>query len=184
MTPSEMMLLPRDTELVELCTRRSFMADELTDELVAIIDSDLLNGTKESVDFAARFGLRCGFCGGSGEVDSGGQNPWGGFISLHCPECGGDGIMAEQSPEDTASGESLGFADPCKVGQLVRFYGFKVTFAIQKVYWAREHKCVWVFMVTARHPGMGGSALTVTRPFRDVAWYGDAPAPAPVPVPS
>lgn len=28
----------------------------------------------------------CG-CGGSGVVDSGGQEPWGQFINVPCPEC-------------------------------------------------------------------------------------------------
>ena len=29
----------------------------------------------------------CGTCGGSGVVDSGGQEPWGQFINIPCPEC-------------------------------------------------------------------------------------------------
>ena len=33
----------------------------------------------------------CPFCDGSGEVDTGGQTPWGSFISVCCPSCEGSG---------------------------------------------------------------------------------------------
>lgn len=32
-------------------------------------------------------GTRCGFCGGTGEVDSGGFTPWGTPIDVACPYC-------------------------------------------------------------------------------------------------
>lgn len=32
----------------------------------------------------------CGECGGSGEVDSGGMSPWGDWIMIPCPHCGGE----------------------------------------------------------------------------------------------
>lgn len=57
-------------------------------------------GTKVNPDRALKLASRarmiemrgdCEFCGGKGSVDSGGSEPWGRWIEVACPACGGSG---------------------------------------------------------------------------------------------
>ena len=38
----------------------------------------------------------CPECGGEGVVDSGGQSPWGAWINIPCPLCGGKPITEQK----------------------------------------------------------------------------------------
>lgn len=43
--------------------------------------------------------VACIDCGGLGSLDSGGQNPWGGFIDVPCGRCNGTGVIVGMSDE-------------------------------------------------------------------------------------
>lgn len=51
------------------------------------------NSTTHVCKHCEAMGDECGECNGEGEVDTGGQTPWGEWISVPCPECGGEGIV-------------------------------------------------------------------------------------------
>jgi len=42
----------------------------------------------------------CGWCGGTGLVDSGGQTPWGAWIEVPCPHCRPDNRATLESEQD------------------------------------------------------------------------------------
>lgn len=90
--PSRILSLARDAVLIDRRTRKPCVIDDISDELVMLVDYDLTNGTQKSMDFAGRFGLQCRWCGGCGSVDSGAAAPSGEWISVCCPECNGGGV--------------------------------------------------------------------------------------------
>lgn len=63
--------------------------------------------------------IRCPYCGGRGEGDSGGFEPWGAPISIPCPDCHGEGEVCIRCNEPLAGCEChgkppLNWSEECK----------------------------------------------------------------------
>lgn len=41
--------------------------------------------------------VKCFTCDGRGVVDTGAQEPWGGWIEVACADCSGTGVLAEST---------------------------------------------------------------------------------------